>query len=556
MDTGVLFVLGISVFGGILGAWLFQRIRFPQVVGYIAVGLLVGRTGLHIVTAEDVATLQPFSMFTLGIIGFLVGGELKLQEFKKYGRQFAAIMFGEGTLAFVLVTILTSIVLFQVISNPVLAVAGGIVLGSIASATDPASTIDVLWEYRTRGILTTSIIAIVALDDALAMTLYGLGSSMAGLLASGNSSILGEATKLSIELLGALVLGLIGALVLGALIRWFREPTKTLSLSIGLIILLIVIAVSLDMDVILAAMTLGFALTNMMPRESEAVFKLIRSFSSPIYVLFFVLVGASLGVGQMPLWLWAIVFVYVIGRSAGKVIGAFLGARATGSAPVVQRYLGMSIFAQGGVAVGLSIMASRHLSGIQVTDALDLGEIVVFAVTATTLIVQVIGPPLTKLAVKLGGEIGRNVTEEDVIATLTVRDVMKQDVRTIGESQPLSQVIPQFIQDDYMVYPVVDKDFHIAGMISIEGLKGALVDQDMWTWLVVSDVMQPAEDLVLPDASLRETLAQMQTVNVDQMPVVDRLEGGAPVGMLEMRHIRKFIAEELLKRQGASTVTA
>jgi Kef-type K+ transport system membrane component KefB len=552
MDTGVLFVLGISVFGGILGAWLFQRIKFPQVVGYIAVGLIVGRTGLHLVNEQDIATLQPFSMFALGIIGFLVGGELKLQEFKKYGRQFAAILFGEGTLAFVLVTVFTSIVLSRVIPNPTLAIAGGIVLGAIASATDPASTIDVLWEYRTRGILTTSIIAIVALDDALAMTLYGLGSSMAGLLASGNTSIVGEATKLSIELLGALILGLLGAVVLGALIRWFRQPEKTLSLSIGLILLLIVIAVSLEMDVILAAMTLGCALTNMMPRESEAVFKVIRNFSNPIYVLFFVLVGARLGVGQMPLWLWGIVFVYVIGRSAGKVIGAYVGARATGSAPVVQRYLGMGIFAQGGVAVGLSIMASRHLSGIQVTETLNLGEVIIFTVTATTLIVQVVGPPLTKLAVKLAGEIGRNVTEEDVVATLKVRDVMKGDMRTIGESQPLSQVIPQFIQDDYMVYPVVDKNFRIAGMISIEGLKGALIEQDMWTWLVVSDVMAPAVDVALPDADLRETLAQMQSINIDQMPVVDRIEGGVPVGMLELRHIRKFIAEELLKRQGVA----
>ncbi len=556
MDTGVLFVLGISVFGGILGAWIFQRIRFPQVVGYIVVGLLVGRTGLHLVTAQDVAKLEPFSMFALGIIGFLVGGELKLQEFKKYGRQYAAILFGEGTLAFVFVSVLTSILLSRVISDPLLAIAGGVVLGSIASATDPASTLDVMWEYRTRGILTASIIAIVALDDALAMTLYGLGSSMAGLLASGESSFMGEATKLSIELLGALLLGLLGAVLLGILIRWFRQPEKNLSLSLGLILLLIVIALSLKMDLILAAMMLGFALANGMPRQSEPVFKVIRSFSNPIYVLFFVLVGAGLSVRQMPMWLWGMVILYVVGRSSGKAIGAYLGARLTGSPPVVRRYLGMGIFAQGGVAVGLAIMASRHLSDIPVTESLNLGEVVVFCITATTLIVQLVGPTLTKLAVKLAGEIGRNVTEEDVVATLRVRDVMKTDVRTIGESQPLSQVIPQFVQDDYMVYPVVDKSFRIAGMISIEGLKAALVDQDMWSWLVVSDVMTPAEDVALPDAGLQETIAQMRSINIEQMPVVDEPSRGRPVGMLEMRHIRKFLAEEVLKRQGVTVTTS
>ena len=128
--------------------------------------------------------LKTFNLFALGIIGFLVGGELKVDTFKKYARQFTAILLGEGLLAFLLVGGATFFLLKMVTGNLTAALAGAVVLGAIASATDPASTIDVIWEYRSKGVMTTAIIAIVALDDALAMTLYGLGNSTAKLITS------------------------------------------------------------------------------------------------------------------------------------------------------------------------------------------------------------------------------------------------------------------------------------------------------------------------------------------------------------------------------------
>ena len=76
LGLGVLFILGIGVFGGILGAWFFQRIHVPQVVGYIVIGVIIGESGLRLVRPEHVEALAPFNLFALGIIGFLVGGEL------------------------------------------------------------------------------------------------------------------------------------------------------------------------------------------------------------------------------------------------------------------------------------------------------------------------------------------------------------------------------------------------------------------------------------------------------------------------------------------------
>lgn len=549
ISLGVLFVIGLGIFGGVIGAWIFQRLRIPQVVGYIAVGLIIGETGFHFVTQEDVRMLRPFSLFALGIIGFLVGGELKLAEFRKYARQFAAMLLGEGVAAFSLVGVMTGLVAYTAVHDVATAVAIGVVFGAIASATDPASTIDVLWEYRARGVLTTSITAIVALDDALAMMLYGLGTSLAQLLTTGSGSIAGEMAKVSMELLGAGVLGFALAMLLVGVLRVLHEPEKTVSMAVGVILLSICIAQAFDMDVILVTMTLGFTLVNMAPRRSMELFRLMRSFSTPIYVLFFVLVGARLSLARMPGWLLLIVFLYVIGRSVGKMGGAYWGARLTGSEASVRKYLGMGLFAQGGVAVGLSIMASQRLGNIQVNDDLALGDVVIFTVAATTLIVQIIGPPMVKLAIKLGGEIGRNVTEEDVIASWTVADVMDTDIEPINEGMPLRRVIQVFVDNVYTTYPVVNLGNQTVGTVSLEGLKDVIAEQDTWEWLLVSDIMQPLQDKASPKQPLIEALIQMRELQIDEMPVVADDSGGSPAGMLNQIRIRKRLSEELVRRQ-------
>ena len=165
IHIGILVLLGVGVLGGALGAWFFQRIHVPQVVGYIAFGILVGKSGLKLLDGGDIENLRSFTWFALGIIGFLVGGELQFETFKKYGKQFAQILLWEGLAAFILVGSGTFGVIYWVTGNLHASLAAGIIFGAIASATDPASTVEVLWEYRAKGVLTTTIIAIVALDD-------------------------------------------------------------------------------------------------------------------------------------------------------------------------------------------------------------------------------------------------------------------------------------------------------------------------------------------------------------------------------------------------------
>ena len=192
-------LFGLIILSGAFGARLFQKFRVPQVVGCIIVGIILGDV-LGIITIETIEELEPFMMFALGIIGFMIGAELRGEVFKEYGRQFFIILFSQGIGAFLLATAGSAIVAWFITGSLTESVAVGLVLGAIASATAPAATVNVLWEYKTRGALSTTILAIVALDDALALLLYrGAATGAKALTGTGQDSVLGT----TLILLGA-----------------------------------------------------------------------------------------------------------------------------------------------------------------------------------------------------------------------------------------------------------------------------------------------------------------------------------------------------------------
>ncbi len=549
METqiGILLVFGIGVFGGVLSSLLAKRLSVPQVLGYIVAGIVIGESGLQVVTRQTVELLRPFNLFALGVIGFLVGSELKYSTFQKYAKQFAWILLCEGIFAFILVgTAATCIVYFLVYPSVTAALAAGIVFGAIASATDPASTIDVLWEYRTAGRLTTTLTAIVALDDALAMTLYGLGTGAARFLSGGRVSWAAQAGRIAFELLGSILLGLLCGLVLWVLLRRALRTEQVLAAAVGILLLCIGLAAALDMDVILASMAMGVLTINIAPHRSKRLVELVRSLSTPLYVLFFVLVGARLSLHNMPWWLWLIVGAYVGGRSTGKCFGAWLGATISNAAPEVRKYTGLGLFAQGGVAIGLSIMATQHLRNVELAPGLYLGDVIIFGVTATTFILQLSGPPLVKLAAKAAGEIGKRVTEQDVAERLTVGDVMIKTVSTVPEAAPVRQIISAFAEGGTPFFIVTDEKGRAMGTVTIEELREALVDPSCWDWLLASDVMAPLSEVVYAGQSVKDALHLLRQIHADHVPVLKEPENPIPVGLFDLREATQHIHREVV----------
>jgi Kef-type K+ transport system membrane component KefB len=426
-----------------------------------------------------------------------------------------------------------------------IALASGVVFGAIASATDPASTVDVLWEYRSRGVLTTTIIAIVALDDALAMTLYGIGTSCAEMLLGQGNNVVHHLLKVAFELGGSVVFGLTCGAVMVLFLKYVHQKKeRMLAIAVGVLLLVIGISSAVKLDVILVTMSMGLVLINRTPHRSEKLFELVRSFSGPIYVMFFVLVGGRMSIGNMPLWLWGIVFLYVIGRSAGKIFGCWMGARLSGATPVVQKYSGMGILAQGGVAIGLSIMAGHHLNHIAITEAMSLGEMIVSGVTATTFIVQIIGPAMVKLSIRLAGENDRNITEEDMMERLTASQAAIRDIQPLQLTDRVETAIQRFSMGDYMACPVVNDEGKLVSVMTLSHLKDVLLDSDCWQWMVVADVLVSENEMILETDSLKKAVTKIEESGLEQIPVV--AGDNTPVGMLDMRQLRKVVARERL----------
>lgn len=549
MDLGILLLLGIGVFGGILGAWGFQKLRIPQVIGYIAIGLLIGQSGLGIIGEVELPTLKPFNYLALAMIGFLVGGELEAKIFKQYGRQFTGIMLGEGLGAFLMVGLGSGTLLWVVTGNAIASIAGGLVFGAISSATDPASTVDVLWEYRSKGLLTTGLISVVALDDALALTLYALSTSAAGILVGGGVEIPELVRALGVELLGSVAMGVGTGAALSFLLGKSQGSDRSLTLLVGSLLLVAGVTLAWQMDVILCAMSAGATLINLSPRRSRVLLHTLRAFASPVYVMFFVLVGARLQLGSQPGWLWGLVGLYVMGRTLGKYAGTWVGARLSNSPRILQNYLGLGLFAQGGVAVGLSMMASQHLSEVMITGGLDLGAVVVSTITATTLLVQVIGPAAVKVAITRTGEIGRNVTEEDIISELTVADVLIPDPVTLSTDTLLHDVFETISAHDQLAFPVVTPTGVCQGVISLESLKALFVEQDLWGWMIAGDVMVPITDVVRSDTPLAEALITLEQLEAEETIVRDP-DTRKPVGVFGLRSAKRQISTRLVQRQG------
>ena len=240
MHLHILGLLGLVLFGGTVGGRLFQKLKIPQVVGYIAIGILLGRSGLHVINEDLIQKLEPLSYFVLGIIGLMIGGELKREVFQKYGKQFLCILFAEGLFAFLVVFLAVGFVGGFLFESQKMVWSLALILGAIASATAPAATTDVLWEYKTRGPLSTTILGIVALDDALALVLFAVASSIAGHLMGVNVEGIAHAVLKPVHEIGvSLLIGTVSGFILTKILRNFHEEDRILQFSIGAVLLVL-----------------------------------------------------------------------------------------------------------------------------------------------------------------------------------------------------------------------------------------------------------------------------------------------------------------------------
>ena len=542
--TGGNFVLiaGIMMFFGSAGGRLFQKLRIPQVVGYIVVGIVLGVSGLLVLGSDAIAALNPISTVSLSLIGFLVGAELKISIIKKYGKQFVGILLGESITPFFVVGILTGLATYLFTKNMATAVSIGMVLGAICAATAPAATTDVLKEYRTKGPLTTTTLGIVAMDDAVALILYAVASAVAAPLLGGKSiGLLPQLGAIAYDIFGSILLGLaFGWLLSKILARIMDDDGRVLGFSLGVLLFSTGVCGVLHLDHILSAMSIGFYMTNFAQPKTRPMFKLVERFTPPIYVLFFVTVGAKLNVWIITPFFAVIALLYVGGRTLGKTIGSRLGAVLTKAPDTVRKYLPFCLLSQAGVAIGLSIAAG--------TDFPDsIGPQIMLIITATTFIVQILGPICVKYGVTKAGEVGLNVTIDDIMKKEQVQNVSINGEPVcastahsiVNDMDVLGSIIKQFSQHENTNYEVRGSDGKLAGQISLEQIKESMQLGDFADGIPAMDIMSAAPATCLPDLPLNEAYKIFSDYDTEAISIVDRQ--GKPMGILEKYTVDHYL---------------
>jgi len=396
-------ILGAAILVGFFGGKFAKKsLKAPQVVGIIIVGLVLGESFFGVINKQMLNNLDMISWFALAIIGFSIGGEMSIDVFKRLGKNIVTITILESLGAFLFVTIAIYILTKQL---PV-----ALLFGALASATDPATTVDVVREYEASGPMTTTLYAVVGLDDAAAIMIYAFATAIIkSLLAHKSlSSILSVVYFLEepfFEIGRSLFIGFAIGIVLAFLIKKIHDRESLIILGLGSIILCTGVALTSNSSLILSNMALGATIINLVERTE--IFDVIQGVTPPIFILFFILVGARLQIGLMAK-IGLVGIAYIINRVIGKSIGTWFGGRLSNAPDNVKKYLGFCLLPQAGVAIGLAIQALHDFQAYG-TVGKNLGFLAINVITATTLVFQISGPPFVKWAIFKAKEVPEGI---------------------------------------------------------------------------------------------------------------------------------------------------
>ena len=394
LDT--LEVFGLAIILGFFVSLLSKKIKMPAVGGYVTIGVILGSSVLNIFTNEILDEMTTVNSIALGLIALVIGGELKFSHLKKLGKSVFIITFLEAFGAFIIVTS----ALQALFGNLPLS----LLLGSVAAATAPAATVMVIEEMEAKGKFTKTLLAVVAIDDAIALFIFGICAAL-------SANLIAQATTFSIatvvstalfQIGGAVLLGLLGGLLTGPVIRKFRKSEWTFILVMGTLFLILGISERFHISELLSSMVFGMVLTNMCPMASHHVFTRLAQVTSPLFIAFFVTAGAHLRLDILP-QIWLIGLVYIICRIIGKIGGARLGGWLSNAPEATQKYIGFGLLSQVGVAIGLAMVVSTQFSQLG-AEGKHISNLVINILLTTTVFTEIIGPLMTRYALTKTGD--------------------------------------------------------------------------------------------------------------------------------------------------------
>ena len=402
--------LAVALFAGLMMSRVVKLFKLPAVTGYLIAGILIGPyclgalgvRGLGFVDMENIKTYSLLSETALGFIAFLIGNEFRLSQLKKTGKQATVI----GIFQAVFTTLLVDAVLIGIhfIIPDKLPLPSAIILGAVAAATAPAATLMVVKQYKAKGPLTQILLPIVALDDAVGLVVFAISIGIAKALMAGEVSLISIILEPILEVVLSLGLGAVMGFAFNYFEKFFHSRSKRLAMSVTFVFLTValsmlefeVFGIHIAFSSLLVCMMLGTVFCNICDFSEELMDRIDR-WTAPLFVLFFVISGSELELSVFSDLL--VVFIgaaYIISRCIGKYFGARISASATKCDSNIVKYLGVTLFPQAGVALGMAMKAeSLGAEGVIVAN------ITLFSV----LVYELVGPYLTKVSLLKAGEI-------------------------------------------------------------------------------------------------------------------------------------------------------
>ena len=411
----LLLATALALYAGLMMTRIFKycKLNFPDVTAFLIAGIIVGpyvlgRLGIHgigFTSMEDLESVSFLSDVALGFIAFDIGNEFRLAQLKKTGKTAMVIGVVQSLLATVLVDA-ALIAMYLVMGPEVMPLPVAVTLGAIASATAPAATLMVVRQYKAEGPVTELLLPIVALDDAVGLVVFSISIGIAQAVQGGEIDAVTVIVNPVLEILFSLILGTAMGLILSKVEKLFFSNSNRLSLTISFVVMTIAMAsrefelgagIKISFSSLLVCMMLGTAFCNLSEYSVDIMERSLK-WTAPLYATFFVLSGAGLefGVFSHPVNIM-IGAVYIVARCAGKYLGAHASSTVMGCGDTVRKYLGITLFPQAGVALGM-VVTAQSLGE-------DMGGMIRNIILFSVLIYELVGPQLTRISLMKAGEI-------------------------------------------------------------------------------------------------------------------------------------------------------
>ncbi len=561
--------LGLLLAAALLGGMLAERLRLPKVTAYLVVGLLLGPFtveslpewltsylptslwGFKPIPAEHLVFLNPMAMLAMALVLFNMGCSFSLQHIRSHWRSIVRLSMGELLLTMLLVSVGLRL-LGQSWTVAIL-------FGVLALATAPATTVLVLKESQSEGPVTRYANTLVALNNVVAILLFEvLLVIILALEGKAPNPIFFCLADLALDLFSSVVSGILAGLTV-TIGCAFLSRSRWLVLLVAVSTAMFGICQHFELPYLFAFLIMGTTVANTSSRAKDIVAQLDQ-LTGLLCVVFFVIHGTHMDLNAL-LAAGSLGLGYVILRTAGKYFGVFLAAQHRDQAGI-KHWLGATLFSQAGAAIALAAIAQRRYP--------ELGEQLQDIILGTVVIFEIAGPIMIRQAVVRSGEVPLDVAihhsdttladelrslrnrlamafgieswRSRALASMTIGELMHQDVRGIPASATYQRVVGFIERSHDNMLPVLDDDGAVVGVISYADLRDEHFDPGLGPLVRAADLVSTSFPRLHPDQPALEAWREFKQSQFDSLPVVARERPYRLVGVVRHRDLRQLSA--------------